>query len=302
MRLEIQKSQDYTFEWSFYDKNIQLVPSSGTIKVYKPGGGDLVDTTAVTIGTDGIIRYTLAAANTGTVDYNYKIELTYTVSANTYRPFYLFDIVETPLQNTVRDEDLFQYVEELRDKNTPYTKETTSDGTVTTLICSDLIPLNVDFKGGDLEIFNTDTDSFRAEITAWNSATGTVTFSPAADTATSIATGKRFNIRASYQSKIDEAYNNIVHRDIRNRIGLKARFIDTTVTRNLTMFKALEIICFSKIEETEDKWDLRAKEFKAKYKEEYSKLSEPVDYNDDGFISNYEDLSRPSFLNKGLTR
>lgn len=302
MRIEIQKDKAYTFEWSFYDNNIQEVPTEGTIVVYKPGGSELVSSTAVSIGTDGVIRYTLAASNTGTVDYNYKIELSYNISANTFYQFYLFDIAETPLRNTTRDEDLFQYVEELRDKNTPFTRETTSDGTVTSLISDELIPLNIDFKGGDLEIFNTDTDSHRAEVTAWDKTTGTVTFAPAADTATSIASGKRFNIRGSYQRFIDTAYDKHVTKDIRNRIGLKARFIDTTVTETLTVYKSLELICFSKVEELDDKWDIRAKKFKQDYSDEYAKLNEPVDYNDDGEISNDENNSRPSMLNKNLSR
>jgi hypothetical protein len=297
---EIQKSKDYVFSWSFYDYNIQDVPTEGTIKVYKPGGGTLVDTTAVSIDSAGTITYTLQAANTSVIDYNYKIELIYTSNGVEYRPFYLFDIVETPLINTVRDEDLFQYVEELRDKNTPFTKDTTDTGTTTTLISSELVPLNINFKGGDLEIYLTDTTSHRAEITAWNSTLGTVTFTPAYTSV--ISTGLRFDIRASYQRFIDEAYTQHVSRDMRNRIGLKARFIDSTVTRNLTIFKSLELICFSKVEEVDDKWDLRAKKFKDEYSAEYSKLQEPVDYNDDGSISDEENKSRPSFLNKGIVR
>jgi hypothetical protein len=302
MRIEIEKSKSYTFSWSFYDSNIQQVPTEGTIIVYKPGGTELVSSTAVAIGTDGIIRYTLDSTNTGTIEPNYKIELSYNIAADTFRQFYLFDIVETPLRNTARDEDLFQYVEELRDKNTPFSLETTADGTVTTLISDQLIPLNIDFKGGDLEIYVNDTTTHSAEVSAWNKSTGTITFAPAIDTATSVDDNTRFNIRPSYQRFIDEAYDNIVTRDMRNRVGYKARFIDTTVTRNLTVFKALEMICFSKVEELEDKWDLRSKKFKEIYSEEYSKLQEPVDYNDDGVISGRENNSRPSFLNKGLTR
>jgi hypothetical protein len=302
MRQEIEQSQDYTFTWSFYDNNIKLVPISGTIVVTKPGGDDLVSETAVSIATDGTISYTLLAANTGTIDPNYKITLSYTVSGVTTRQFYLFDIVKTPIVNTVRDEDLFQYVEELRDKNSPFVVETTSAGTAVTFISTELIPLNVDFKGGDVEISIIDTDIHSAEITAWDKNTGTVTFSPAYSTAADMVAGLTVKVRGSYQRFIDEAYNEIVIRDVRNRIGHAARFIDTTIVRNLTMFKALEMISFSKVEEVDDKWFIRAKEFKLKYKEEYSKLQEAVDYNDDGEISTREDNSRPSFLNKGLVR
>jgi hypothetical protein len=134
-KIEIQKSTSYTFEWSFFDMNIQEIPVSGTITIYKPGGNtELVSSTAVAIETDGTIKYTLSADNAGTIDKNYKIALTYQVGDVIKRPFYLFDIVETPLQNTVRDEDLFKYVGELRDKTFNQVIETTSTGTTTTFI------------------------------------------------------------------------------------------------------------------------------------------------------------------------
>lgn len=301
MKVEIQKSKSHTFEWSFYDKNIKEVPVSGTIKITKPGGSTaLVDTTVVSVETDGTILYTLASANTGTLGKNYKIELTYQVGDVVKRPFYLFDIVETPLVNTVRDEDLFQYVEELRAQGQTYVKETSSAGTTSTLISNELNFLNVDFKGGNVEIFIDDTTNHDAEITAWDKNTSTITFSPAYSV--SIGTGLKFTIRASFQRFINRAYETIVYRDIRNRVPIAAGYIDSTVTNNMTIFKALEIICFSKAEEPDDKWDMRAKQFKQMYKDEYVKLNEAYDYNEDGDIDNYEQNDKPSFMNKGISR
>ncbi len=298
--IEIEKDQDHTFSWTFFDKNIQKVPTSGNITVTKPGGSELVANTTVSIETDGEIRFTLGSANTSTIDSNYKIQLEYQVGDEKFRQFYLFDVVATPLVNTVRDEDLFLYVKELRDKNTPFVKETTAAGTTSTLISDELNSLNIDFTGGSVEVFTDDTTTHNAEITNWEKDLSRITFSPIDSVATT--SGSRFRIRASYQRFIDEAYENIVSRDIRNRIKLKARFIDTLITRNMTIFKTLEIVCFSESEELDDKWNIRAKEFKLKYKEEYVKLSEPVDYNDDGTISHREDLDRPSFMNKGFKR
>jgi hypothetical protein len=300
MRIEIEKDKSYTFSWSFYDHNIQDIPVSGNITVYKPSGTELVANTPVTVETDGEIKYTLDSSLTGSIEPNYKIELEYQVGDVKTRPYYLFDIVATPLINTVRDEDLFQYVEELRDKNTPFVKETTDTGTVNTFFSTDLASLNIDFKGGSVEIYIDDTTVHYAEITAWDSSLDKVTFTPAYTSG--IDTAKRFRIRGSYQRFIDEAYINTVSRDIRNRIKYKARFIDTTVTRNMTIYKALELICFSKVEEIDDKWDIRAKRFKDEYTSEYTKLSEPVDLDDDGNISPSEDENRPNFLNKSLIR
>jgi hypothetical protein len=300
MKNEIQKSISHTFEWSFYDKNIKEIPVSGTIKVYKPGGTTLVDTTAVSIETDGTIKYTLDSANTGTVDKNYKIELTYQVGDTVKRPFYLFDIAETPLQNTVRDEDLFDYVPELRDKVKSNVVETTSTGTTSTFISTGLNSLNLDFKGGDCEIYIDDTTTHKAQITSWEKESSRITFTPAYTAA--IASGDKVTIRASFQRFIDRAYEQHVYRDIRNRVPLAAGYIDTTVINNLIVFKTLDIICSGKYEEDGDKWDKRAKQFKQDYSGEYGKLNEAYDYDEDGDISLIEERDKPSFLNRGLTR
>jgi hypothetical protein len=300
MKAEIQKSISHTFEWSFYDMNIKEVPVSGTIKVYKPGGSTLVDTTAVSIETDGTIKYTLSSSNTGTVDKNYKIELTYQVGDVVSRPFYLFDIAETPLQNTVRDEDLFDYVPELRDKTSTNIVKTSSTGTTSTFYSTELNRLNIDFKGGSCEIYITDTTPHAAEITLWEKTISRITFTPAYTAA--IASGAKVTIRASYQEFINRAYNQHVHRDIRNRVPLAAGYIDTTVINNLVIFKTLEIICFGKVEEDNDKWDKRTKQFRKLYSDEYGQLNEAYDYSEDGDISPLEERDKPSFLNRGLRR
>jgi len=298
---EIEQSQPYTFEWSFYDNNIKETPVSGTINVYKPGGTTkLVDDQPVAIETDGTIKYTLSATDTATCDKNYKIELEYQVGDELFRPYYLFSIVKTPLINNVRDEDLFQYVPELRDKLTPNVIETTSAGTTSTLISTYLNPLNLDFKGGYITIYIDETTEHNAEIQSWDSETSTVTFSPTYPS--SIASGLKVQIRASYQRFINEAYENHVYRDIRNRVPLLAGYIDSTVTDNLTVYKTLEIICFGKVEEVDDKWDMRASKFADKYGKEYIKLNEAYDYNEDGDIDISENESKPNFMNRGIVR
>jgi hypothetical protein len=300
-KIEIQKSVSHTFEWTFYDHNIQEIPVSGTVTIYKPGGDtELVASTAVSIETDGTIKYTLESSNTGTVDRNYKIALTYQVGDVVKRPFYLFDIVETPLQNTVRDEDLFKYVGELRDKTFNQVIETTSAGTATTFISTELASLNQDFKGGNAEIYLDDTTTHMAEITNYESDIYRCTFTPAYTSAISV--NLKILIRSSFQRYIDTAYNDIVHRDIRNRVPIKAGYIDTTVTDNMTIYKALEIICFDRSEEDNDKWDRRAKKFNDMYNSEMSKLSEAYDYNEDGDIDLYEQNEPPSFLNINISR
>jgi len=300
-KIEIQKSTSYTFEWGFYDSNIQQIPTSGTITIYKPGGStELVSSTAVAVETDGTIKYTISSANTATVDKNYKIALTYKIGDDTKRPFYLFDIVETPLQNTIRDEDLFRHCGELRDKTFDSVIETSSTGTTTTFFSDELSALNQDFKGGTCEIYLDDTTTHLAEITKYEKDNYRCTFRPAYTSA--IGSSLKVVIRSSFQRYIDTAYNDIVHRDIRGRVPIKAGYIDTTVTDNMTVYKTLEIICFDRSEENDDKWDRRAKRFQKLYSDEMAKLSEAYDYSEDGSIDSFEEDNPPSFLNISFTR
>ena len=299
--LEIQKSKPYTFEWSFYDYNIKEIPVSGSITVYKPGGNTkLVDGASVGIETDGTIKYTLDSSLTGTVDKNYKIELVYQVGDVEKRPFYLFSIVETPLLHNVRDEDLFYYVPELRDKANTNVVETTADGGLDYFVSRELNYLNMEFKGGVCEIYIDDTTQHNAEITEWDSATSTATFSPLYTDV--IGSGLKVSIRSSYQNIISESYSRHVYRDIRNRVPLAAGYIDTTVTDNLAIFKTLEIICMGRVEEPDDKWDIRRKEFGDMYGKEYNKLHEAYDYDKDGDIDETEEENKPSFMNRRVTR
>ena len=301
MHREIQKGQNYTFEWEFYNKNIQEVPVSGTISVYSPGSSTaIVDGDAVSVETDGTIKYTLLGTLIDTCDKNYKIELTYQVGDVITRPFYLFTVVETPLVNQVRDEDIFHYAPDLRDKVASNVIETTSEGSTTTFISTEMKPLNIDFKGGYAEIYIDDTTVHDVEITAYDSETGTATFTPAYGSA--IATAKRVSLRSSYQRYIDDAFEQFVYRDIRNKVPLSSGYIDSTVTDNLTIFKALEIICFGLSEDDNDKWDRRANKFTQSYKDEYVKLNEAYDINEDGTIDGDENANRPNFTSVGIVR
>jgi hypothetical protein len=302
MHLEIQRNQQYTFEWSFFDKNIKEVPVEGTISIYKPGSSTdtIVDNQAVSIETDGTIKYTLSSSLTDTLDKNYKIELAYQVGDVVKRPFYLFTIVETPLQNTVRDEDLFQHIPELRDKMSTNVVETTTAGTTTSFISKELRYLNLDVKGGICEIYIDDTTQHNAEIQTWDKETFTATFYPAYTSA--IPNCVKVAIRASFQRYINDAYDNFVYRDIRNRVPLAAGYIDSTVIDNLTVFKALDMICFGRVEETDDKWHIRSKMFKEMYGKEFVKLNEAYDYNEDGDINPVENENKPNLFNRGLRR
>lgn len=300
MHKEIQEDKAYTFTWRFYDNGIQLVPTAATITITDHNGGAIVTAGICIIDAEGTITYALTAALNDTDGKNFRNELKYTVSSVDHYYYELFDVVKCPLINQVRDEDLFIYVGELRDKIYEKTLVTTSAGSTTTLLDTKLKADRRTWKGGHVEIYINNNITHEGIITAYTSTSGTVTFTPAYSVAIPITI--TYRIRTGYQDIIDIAYDDHVTKDIRNKVPIKAGYIDSTITKNMTVFKALEIICIGKIEAEDDKWDVRKKLYQEMYKAEYSKLSEPYDIDEDGYIADEEDAERPSYLTRDIVR
>lgn len=298
MKREIQEGKDYTFEWKFYRDNLQIIPTSVTLTFYDSSGTELVTDTSgtaslITIAADGTITYTLDADYTTPDDPNYKVIIKYTYGGIEYEQAELYDVAVMPLTNNSRDEDLFVYLPELRTKIQEYRGQVASTGTTSAFVDNNLKADYRSFKGGRGELYLTATEKVLFEVTNFARSTGTISFTPTQTEA--VASGLRFTLRSSYQDIIDEAYNQHVVRDIRNRIGLAAGYIDSNVTKNMTVFKALSIYCFGQVESENDKWDLRSKKFDALYSAELAKLEEPYDQNKDGNIDTSENIDRGFF-------
>jgi hypothetical protein len=307
---EYQAGKAINFSWDFYSQGIQEVPSTGTVTVYN-NAGTQVATSSVSIDTTGRMTYTLSAGYV-TEARNYRVNLEYTVSGTVKNSAYLFDVVKYPLRCEVSDNDLFIYLNELRDKVKEKTFSTSAIGTVNTIVSSSLTADNRDYKGGYIDIFITATDVqtivHQARITAYSQTTGTATFTPSYSAA--IAADATFSIRPSFQQYIDNAFNMHIIKDLRNKVknqgadltGVAGGYIDSTVVNTLVIYKTLELYCFSQIESNGDKWDVRYQAFKGNYSDELEKLNEPFDRDNDGNISDTEDANRPSFSNLRMVR
>jgi len=300
---EYQEAKAINFSFSYYEKGLQIVPTSATITIYDNGGGATLAATAMTVSAAGTLTYTLALASV-VKKKNYRVDIAYIYNTVTYNQSYLYDVVSVPLRCQVSDDDLFIYVNELRNNVKELSQRTTALGTTSTLTAYGLTTDKRDYKGGYIDIFieTSDTASVihKARITAYDTATGTMTFTPAYTAA--IASGTTITIRPSFQTIIDTAFNSHVIKDIRNKVGIAGGYIDSTITNNMTIYKALEMYCFAQVESENDKWDVRQKNFRQNYVDELTKLSEPYDRDENGNISDSEDDMRPSFMNIGLTR
>ena len=172
--------------------------------------------------------------------------------------------------------------------------------------------MTIEIISADIFIFiavsDTVTKRHEARVTAYIQSSGTVTFTPAYSAV--IASEIVFAIRPSFQIYIDNAFNGHVIRDIRNHVqsvnkslsAVAGGYIDSTIVNTLTIYKTLELYCFSQVESKDDKWDVRAAQFSKNYSDELSRLFEPFDKDNDGNISSSEDSNRQNFANIRLRR
>lgn len=311
MHKEYQSGKQIVFEWDFYTYGIQDIPTSASISISNNSGTAVITSQPVVIDSTGTLSYTLAAGSV-TEARNYRANLTYTVAGVEKNVAYLYDVVKYPLRNEVSDADLFIHLNELRDKIREKTASTTSTGGLNYLVCSSLKNDFKDYTGGFITISLTATDSttvnHEAKIISWSQSTGTCTFSPSYTS--TIASGTVFSIRPSFEPYILNAFNNFVLRDIRNKVyryntsltSVAGGYIDSTAVNTLTIFKTLELYCFSQVESENDKWDVRYKAYAKSYADEFAKMCEPFDKDNDGNISDTEDSYRPMSCNIGVSR
>ena len=286
---EIQVDLDHSFEFEFFDKTGQLIPTSATYNV-KDNGGLVKQTGTATIDANGKVTVDYLAANNTTVDINYKVELTYIVGGITSKYNTLFDIVKHPINNQITDKDIFTHLGDLREKQYTRNGKTSINGSVSTFIDNFLTTDNRDWLGGSGEILLKE-GAHRFSVTNYDDATGTITFSPSAPDSIPVKTN--YIMRESYQSIIDEAFY-IVHGAVRRKVSIASGYINNNVLNKLVVYKAIEIISIARVEVVGDKWEFRATKFKELYETELAGLSSAYDTNMDGDIDDWEDEDRPT--------
>ena len=131
-RLQILYGVGGTLTLKAWSDNTQIVPSSATVNVKRPGGAPCTTPVAdatVSIDVSGTMTYALTGGNADQL-YNieggyspWSAEWSYVVSGVTTKAIQLFDVVRFPLACVVRPDDLKDYHPDLNDGN--YSTETT---------------------------------------------------------------------------------------------------------------------------------------------------------------------------------
>jgi hypothetical protein len=296
---EIEVDKAYTFSWKLYRNAIQITPTSATVTITNNSGGS-VQTGSGTIGSGGTVTYELTAANNDTIDENYKALLSYVYNSATTTQAELFDVVKQPIVNLVTDTDLYVYLDDLRRKLYTFSGESDNTGNLNVIQDDALKSDDRTWAGGKVEIYISDTIVHSANVTAFDSTTGNISFSPAYSS--TVASSVKYVIRDSYTPQITLAFDDHVHPTLRKKIKTTSGFLDSNVVKKLIVYKALENICFKNIEEDGDKWSLRYTRFQDEYNAELSRFNEAYDYDEDGNMSLGEEANKFAFTTRKVQR
>ena len=192
-----------TFYQDVYLNNRQIVPSSATITIYKPGSSEkLVDGEAMSVAGSGRLSYSLTTTHTETADLNYKVEISYVYGSITYPIVVFFDVVKVRLNKVITDQDLVDELPQLKENGWKVHGQADS-GSTTTLVDADLTRYPDDYFTGGLA-HSIDRDETR-EIEDFVSATGTVTVTAYSG---AIATDK-YILTQPYTREINRAFDEL---------------------------------------------------------------------------------------------
>ena len=284
-----------TFKTYIYEDNRKAVPSSATFTVYKPGTDTkLIDSQAMTVGSDGLLSYALTATHNDVADENYKAVIAYVLSSTTYYATLFYDIVNSKLVSVVTDEDIINELPQLKDYGWRV-HGTADSGSTTTIVDAELKRYADDYFTGGLAHSLT-KDEIR-EIADFSSSTGTVTVAAAFNSAIS---ADKYLMTRSFTKEIQRAFEKID--DYLRRKGRRSHLIlDPYDLREPHLLWAVAEVCKGLVSIGPGGtlwWEFMERYDKRGYTTLES-MSFKYDESEDGYISGAEESKR---LNRTLGR
>lgn len=275
-----------TIRLTVYDSNRALIPTSGTVALYKPDGSELQAAAAVTVNaTTGEMTYDLTATHTADNDLNYKAVWAYVVSTVTYYQTQLFDVVLSVLAIPITDDDLYNELDSLRkaQKQEKGTATAGATGSVT-----DTIRRKEDddfWKGGKLEIVGGTGVGQVRDITGFTQSTGVITISP--NFGTTPSTDSVYVVRTSFSKKIQAAFDKlqtmIYDKGKRNELILESSQIAVPLT-----YLTIHMIALDLMDEDGDKWSRLATIYQEKFDKSFNNMKLDYDEDESGTVDESE--------------
>lgn len=274
-----------TFKTYIYEDNRKAVPSSATFTVYKPGTDTkLIDSQAMTVGSDGLLSYALTATHNDVADENYKAVIAYVLSSTTYYATLFYDVVNVKLVSVVTDEDIINELPQLKDYGWRV-HGTADSGSTTTIVDAELKRYEDDYFTGGLAHSLT-KDEVR-EITDFVSSTGTITTTAF----NSAISADKYLLTRSFTKEIQRAFEKI--EDMLSRGGKRAHLIlDPYDLREVHIIQAVAEVCKGLAAASDDFWTGMWKEYDPRAYAIFKSLNFKYDVSEDGYITGAEENKR----------
>ncbi len=289
MKQQFLKGKTDTIRLTIYADNRPIVPSSGTITLYRPSGGTALQAaTAVSVNaTTGEMTYSLTTTHTATKDLNYKAEWSYVVSGVTYYANTLFDVVVSILHIPVTDDDLFNELDALR-KQQKQVAGTASAGAAATITdTAKLLAYPNDYwTGGVVEILSGTGIGQQRDITDFVQSTGVLSVSP--NWTTNPDNTSQYRVIKPYTDKITQAFEKI-ETMLYNKGKRHSLILESSQIKFPLIYLVTHNICLDLMEIPEDRWGTLASSYWNKFKDAYDGMAVEYDKDESGFIEGGEE-------------
>lgn len=285
-----------TIKLTIYDNNRAIIPTSGTVTLYKPSGAVLQAAAAVTVSsTTGEMTYALTTTHTDDTGLNYKAVWAYVVSSVTYYRTQLFDVVKSILAIPITDEDLYNELEALRKANLQATATATA-GAAGSLTDTKRREADSFWKGGTIKIIAGTGINQERDVTGFTQSTGVFTITP--NWGTNPDNTSVYVVVKSFTKKINAAFEEISTM-IYNKGKRHSLILESSQISLPLIFLTLNKICTDLMDEENDKWNLLAKTFSDKFEKAFNNMKLDYDEDESGTIVGEEAQNNPVSLRIG---
>jgi hypothetical protein len=288
MKQEFLKGVADTIRLTIYQDNRPVVPTSGTIILYKAGSlSELQSSTAVSINaTTGEMTYALTATHTATTGINYKAKWAYVVGGVTYYQEQLFDVVLSKLAIPITDDNIFNELESLRDVNIQATGTATAGAAGTLTDTNNRKESDDYWTGGRIEILSGTGSGQVRDITDFAQSTSVISVTP--NWATNPDTTSVYKVIRGYTKRIQNAFDKLTAM-IYNKGQRHCLIIESSQIKIPMIYLSVHFICLDLMKEEGDKWDRLANRYWELFSNEFGQMKLDYDADESGTITGDEE-------------
>ena len=286
MKQQFLINQTDTIRLTVVQDNRGVIPSSATIVLQKPNGSELQESVAVTAidSTTGEMTFDLTTTHTVDKDLDYIAIWSYVVGSTTHIERQLWDVVISRLSIPITDNDLFSELDSLRRTNAQEVGTATS-GAVGALTDTSRKEADDFWTGGIVQILEGTGQGQKRSVSDFVQSTGVISVSP--DFTTAPDSTSVYRVVKSYTNKIITSFEKF-EQFLYDHGRRHELIMESSQIRLPLIYLTVHFIALDLRQNIDDKWDLLAKDYWAKFQDSFSNLKLSYDKDESGTIDDEE--------------